>query len=215
VDDEAWPKSRYITNDHEAEHMAADAMRMLGFSDAKVTPVGPDSGIDVRATGAIAQVKFRSAQTGRGDIQRLVGARGNQPTLELLFFAAAGYSAHAIEYATELDVALFVFDPFGRLTSHSPAAEYLLARSQNAATEDAVIQQPVPVLEVPEVVEQGSWWKRYWLEIVVAALWTSLVFVGIPDAISGEGEYTWADALGMCLVTVGFTAFWVYRRFKR
>ncbi len=45
--------------------MAATRMRELGFSDATCTGPGADGGVDVRATGALAQVKWKRGMAGR------------------------------------------------------------------------------------------------------------------------------------------------------
>ena len=45
-----------ITSWAAYEQAAANNMRRFGFPDAAVTPSGADGGIDVRASGAVAQV---------------------------------------------------------------------------------------------------------------------------------------------------------------
>ncbi|MBF6359844.1 restriction endonuclease [Nocardia farcinica] len=90
---------KYIATPYEAEENAAVQMRSLGFSDARVTASGADGGIDVRASGADAQVKWRAGQVGRPELQRLFGARGKRFELQLFFFAASPYSTHAVSYA--------------------------------------------------------------------------------------------------------------------
>lgn len=49
-------------------------MRSWGFSEAQLTSAGADAGVAVRATGALAQVKFAAYQIGRPVLLRLVGA---------------------------------------------------------------------------------------------------------------------------------------------
>ena len=80
-------------------------MRAWGWHDAVVTPTGADGGIDVRATGAIAQVKWEAKQVGRAALQKLVGARALQHDLMLLFFSGAGYSREALVYADGIGMA--------------------------------------------------------------------------------------------------------------
>ncbi|WP_425005768.1 restriction endonuclease [Mycolicibacterium sp. S3B2] len=106
---------QYITTAHEAELNAARVMREWGFVDAKATTGGSDGGIDVRSSGALAQVKWRGAQVSRDEIQKLYGARGLDSTKQLMFFAASGYSRPAITAANELRVALFTYDPLGHV----------------------------------------------------------------------------------------------------
>ncbi len=51
-------------------------MRKNGWPEAEKTRGGSDSGIDVRAEGAVAQVKWYSSQkVGGPDLQRLRGRR--------------------------------------------------------------------------------------------------------------------------------------------
>ncbi|WP_100350487.1 restriction endonuclease [Luteimicrobium subarcticum] len=60
----------------EAEAAAAHFMRQyLGCTDATTTARGSDGGLDIRARGAVAQVKHHARPVGRPDIQRLVGPR--------------------------------------------------------------------------------------------------------------------------------------------
>ncbi len=91
-----------------AEDLAAEHLRSLGFRDALRTPVGSDGGFDVEGRGVVAQVKYRAAAVGRPDVQRLVGA--NRHGARPVFYARAGYSQSAIDYAGQTGVALFVLD---------------------------------------------------------------------------------------------------------
>ncbi|MFI8976885.1 restriction endonuclease [Nocardia asteroides] len=104
---------QYIGSPREAEENAAKVLRRMGFRDAATTPVGPDGGIDVVSSGALAQVKWQGARVGRPDVQRLYGARGRNHHKRLFFFAASGYTEAAIGYANEQDIALYTFDPTG------------------------------------------------------------------------------------------------------
>ncbi|WP_369023586.1 restriction endonuclease [Nocardia cyriacigeorgica] len=117
---------KYIETAYEAEENAAVQMRSLGYEDARVTERGADGGIDVRATGAVAQVKWRAGQVGRPELQRLFGARGKRYDLRLFFFAAAPFTAHAIEYADDVEMALFTYDPTGRVTPVNATATKIL-----------------------------------------------------------------------------------------
>lgn len=118
----------YINTPRQAEFNAVAQMRTLGYLDAQVCAPGADGGIDVSSERALAQVKHRGAQTGRPDIQRLYGARGDQTHLDLLFFSASGYSRHAVEYADEAGIMLFTYDLSGELEPVNSAA-YELAQS--------------------------------------------------------------------------------------
>src|SRR5664280_2179437 len=99
----------YIQSARDAELNAADQMRYLGYTDATAMPVGPDGGIDVFSKNALAQVKWKRSVASRPDMQRLYGARGAQTHKQLYFFALAGYSRHAVEYANANNISLFVY----------------------------------------------------------------------------------------------------------
>jgi hypothetical protein len=74
------------------ENLAADIMQSLGFADAAVTPPGTDSGADVRAALAVAQVKARITATSRPEVQQLHGLAHAEGKLGL-FFSLGGYTA--------------------------------------------------------------------------------------------------------------------------
>lgn len=116
----------YITDAHQAELNAERLLSEWGFTDAVATTGGADGGIDVRATGALAQVKWKGGVTGRPDLQRLYGARGSG-TEQLVFFSASGYSSQAVEYANQIGMALYTYDPTG-------AATLVSARGVNPST---------------------------------------------------------------------------------
>lgn len=107
----------------ETEALAADHMRHLGFQHVIVTPPGRDGGLDVVALGAAAQVKDHTAPTGSPAIQALIGAAFRYP--QRLFYAKA-FTASAIATADQLDVALFVVDPYGSVAPANPAALTLM-----------------------------------------------------------------------------------------
>ncbi|WP_425295526.1 MULTISPECIES: restriction endonuclease [Nocardia] len=125
---------QYIKTFAQAEQNAARQMRALGYTDARVTPPGPDGGIDVLSSTAVAQVKWRGAQVSRPDLHRLYGARGGRHHLDMLFFAATNYSGPAIQYANEVDIALFVYFPTGELDPVNRSAQRLVAKARNRST---------------------------------------------------------------------------------
>lgn len=122
-----WQPGQLVADERMAELMAAHHMRTLGHRDALPTPVGADGGIDVTSRGAIAQVKYRAQITGRPDLQKLVGAREHDLTVELWFFSSSKYSAQAMEYADRLNIRLLTFDARGALHAHNDLARRALA----------------------------------------------------------------------------------------
>lgn len=120
----------------DAEHNAAAWIRHWGYPDARVTAGGADGGIDVRARGALAQVKFRAAQVGRPDLQRLVGASGRS-NAQLFFFCGTSYSRHAIEFADANEIALFAYGLNGEVTpTNLVAGAIVRARISASSAQD-------------------------------------------------------------------------------
>jgi len=120
------PASRLIKTPRDAEIVAREWMVYFGFTDAKVTRVGRDNGIDIISSQAIGQVKFKGVKTPRNDIKTLHSdmminsKRG-------VFFSLHGYAKPAIELADQLKIALFEFDYQGVPQAVNASARYLLA----------------------------------------------------------------------------------------
>jgi hypothetical protein len=144
----------YITDFHEAELNAESVLRCWGFADAKATTGGADGGIDVRSKAALAQVKWKGGAAGRPEIQNLVGASGNDRHKQLFFFAASSFTKTAVEYANQVDVRLFIYDPLGKV---EPANERAL---QFMKTLGSSARQPAS--KIP--------WTHYVVYLVAALL---------------------------------------------
>lgn len=109
----------------EAEFRAADHMRALGFADAEATSLGIDQGVDVRATGGIAQVKhYTSTLVGSPEVQRLRGAAHD--IRWAIFYSRSGYTMSAVNVAAQLDVALFEYDD----ETVTPVSEHAITLSR-------------------------------------------------------------------------------------
>jgi len=99
-------------------------MRSLGFTDAAVTASGPDGGIDVVATGGIAQIKHYSTPVGSPVVQQLRGtAYGSDWAL---VYALSGFTRSALATSKVMQVALFVYTTGGEVSPASPHAESLV-----------------------------------------------------------------------------------------
>lgn len=103
-----WVWNRTVTSWQDAEQLAADHMRHLGFADVRLTGAGVDQGIDVLAAGAAAQVKFHNRPAGGPDLQQLAGAALGVP--DRLFYAT-GFTDAATAAALTTGVALFAYEP--------------------------------------------------------------------------------------------------------
>jgi hypothetical protein len=128
----APPRPRAVQSWKSAEENAAAWMRHWGYRDARVTAPGADKGVDVRASKALAQVKYEAAHVGRPALQRLVGARGRLDR-ELFFFSGAGYTNAAQEYAREMGLALFVYDLAGGMKPVSAEARRIVQAAKREA----------------------------------------------------------------------------------
>lgn len=111
-----WSYLRRVTTWQEAERCAAAWIRVMGHPDARVTPSGADGGIDVLAGRAAAQVKFQvGTKTSRPQIQQLAGAAGREG-VDLFYFSLAGYTAEALNWATQAGIATFQLEVTGDIT---------------------------------------------------------------------------------------------------
>lgn len=124
------PTPVHITTWQDAERAACEWMKRSGYPDAVLTPAGPDGGVDVRASTALAQVKFEGGPAGLAKVQQFVGAAGkHRATADLLFFSASGFTRAATKFAEDEGVALFIMGPFGAVSSASQHATNLIRRS--------------------------------------------------------------------------------------
>jgi hypothetical protein len=62
-------------------------------------------GVDVRATGVVAQVKWQSTPVGRPPIQQLFGVATVEGALPI-FFSFSGFTPPAVQWASQAGVAL-------------------------------------------------------------------------------------------------------------
>ena len=120
------PPTRLIKTPRDAEIIAKEWMIYFGFTDAKVTRVGRDNGIDVISSQAIGQVKFKGVKTPRDDIKKLHSDM-MMNSKRGVFFSLHGYAKPAIELADVLKIALFEFDYQGVPQPINASARYLLA----------------------------------------------------------------------------------------
>lgn len=127
------PQMFQIRTARDAELNAARWMRFMGYLDAAATPVGPDGGIDVISTHAIAQVKAEASQSGVEAIQRLYGAAAaGHRNKKLLFFVSSGYTRAAVAYADTVGMELYSYDFSGY---PSPGNTWAKARLQRLGWE--------------------------------------------------------------------------------
>ncbi|MFD6093452.1 restriction endonuclease [Oerskovia sp. NPDC060338] len=107
-----------------AERFAAEHMRLLGFSDARVTPSGPDGGIDVIATGGAGQVKHYASAVGSPVVQQAHGV--GHASRWTLVYALSGFTRAALTVADSMLVALFQYSVDGEVTPISETAHALV-----------------------------------------------------------------------------------------
>jgi hypothetical protein len=120
----------FVRDWRDAERMAALWIRRFGYTDARLTSPGNDDGIDVQATGAVAQVKWWEwSNAGIEDAQRIVGAA--KPGQNPLFFSRKGYTSAALRWADDPDarLALFLLHIDGHITAINRHAMEVLYRA--------------------------------------------------------------------------------------
>ena len=117
--------ARTIRSPDDAEQVAAEWMRHLGFEDARCTGAGTDGGVDVRSREAVAQVKAQLTPVGRPELQALYGVARSEGR-QSLFFSLMSYTAAALTWADEVGMPLFRFDHAGLVEPVNVSAEALL-----------------------------------------------------------------------------------------
>lgn len=94
-------------------HVAAWAQAQ-GWPEVQVAGTGADGGVDVESRNAVVQVKMQSARVGRPVVQKIYGigaSRGKQPVA----VSGSGFTATAIEWASEHGVVLYELDRHGAM----------------------------------------------------------------------------------------------------
>lgn len=127
----------------EFELIAASWMQFWGERDAVATQFSGDGGIDVLSSNYGAQVKFYSNKpVGRPEIQALVGAAAGHGVSSAFFAYSTGYTAEALQWAADMDVACFTFIPRQDNTfefeANTDAAAELILREEGIGYADYV-----------------------------------------------------------------------------
>lgn len=139
----AAPAPRMMSEWRDAETNAAEWTRYLGFPDARVTAAGPDGGIDIRASGALGQVKhYAKGAIPAALLQQLYGAAAGHRAQLLFFTTAASFSMPAITYADRVGMALYRTQLDGMIIPIGMRAHELLAKA-------AAAHAPTPVPPAP------------------------------------------------------------------
>jgi ankyrin repeat protein len=120
--------------DAHGELLAEAYMRWLGFSDAVRGKIHQaDGGIDIKATGALAQVKanVRAPNTDRSGLSQLCGDANkylkSAPTTRLLFFAMKAFSPDASQFARDNGMCIFLMHVNGTVRAENELANALVA----------------------------------------------------------------------------------------
>jgi hypothetical protein len=120
------PGPRVIQTDGEAAEAAALWMRWMGFTDACRASTGPEGGIDVISTGAVAQVTLHD-KPALEDLHRAASGR------LALFFSLETFPDEVQSWGDAAGVALFRFDGQGEPEpTNSRAAELMPVRQFGA-----------------------------------------------------------------------------------
>lgn len=102
------PRLKFVQTSHDFEKFMATWMIWAGWVDAKVMPVGPDGGIDVKATGALGQAKYWDFPVGIEEVQRHYGVCDGIPKDGRLFLSKNGYTPQAVSWADQVNMPLLM-----------------------------------------------------------------------------------------------------------
>jgi hypothetical protein len=140
-------------------------------------------------------VKFEATQVGRPAVQRLVGARGRERSKQLLFFSGTGFSANAIDYANEMDVALFHYSLTGEMQPLNQTARLVARRRDQHApgTNYAALASARRTRVSAPKKARPRVWTLLTLGAVVYAIWAT------TDAFRGK-EGAWQSAALLVVV---------------
>ncbi|MFJ7593340.1 restriction endonuclease [Streptomyces sp. NPDC097617] len=199
------PQPMQISSWQQAELNAAIWMRHWGYTDATARPGGPDSGIDVRATGALGQVKYQAAQVGRPELQRFVGSRPYGSTAHLIFFTGSDYAPTAVAYAQEWNIALFRYRLDGAMTPVNNTARRIHRSSASTG--------PITARN-PETVGEQTFWRRNWRVVAgVCLLMAPLGSIGDEKTYTGPLVLDILKLIGILLVCWSLGTFLIAARF--
>lgn len=145
----------YVTTAHQTELNAAAKMRSWGLHRCNFHN-GRFRWRHRRPLSlAPAQEKWRGGVADRPDMRRLCGARGTDTTKELLFFSASGYNKQALDYANQMGIGLYSYDPVGAVTAVNRAAARIMAKTRPRHT-------PWGSASISCCTCAG-WWRSWWL----------------------------------------------------
>lgn len=114
----------------DAEALAATLLGALGFHNARVTPAGPDAGIDAEADGAVAQAKYQQQAVGAPVVQALYGVAQSRQA-QGVFLSHSRFTPAALRFAEGTGVALYVYDEQGTVTAKNKQAEELVRAAKD------------------------------------------------------------------------------------
>ncbi|MEU9575044.1 restriction endonuclease [Streptomyces massasporeus] len=201
------PQPMQISSWQQAELNAARWMRHWGYTDATAHPGGPDSGIDVRATGALGQVKYQAAQVGRPELQRFVGARPHGSAAQLIFFTGSNYASTALAYAQERNIALFTYRLDGAMTPVNDAARRI--HRPSAPTAPTAVRNPEPV-------GAQTFWQRNWRVVAgVSLLMAPLGSIGDEETYTGPFALDVLKFVGILMACWSLGTFLIAARFGK
>lgn len=131
------PDTYAVASWRDAEINAARWLRHWGYADAVARPDGPDGSVDVRATGAVGQVRYQLAKVGRCALHDLVDTYAGC-SVDLFVFTGTSFSWDAVPFADERRIALFTFATDGKMTAVNSTARQVVLRSTVVQTAGAL-----------------------------------------------------------------------------
>lgn len=114
------PPQRLLMQWSDAETLAKEYCRWLGYQRAVLTGQGSDGGVDIDGPNLVAQVKMHNRPTSRPEIQQLYGIAAAENKRALFF--SMSYSSDARSWADKVGVRLYQFTRDGTVEAIGRAA---------------------------------------------------------------------------------------------
>lgn len=196
----ADPKTPAIHTWHQASLAAARWLRAQGYPDAVPVPGGEDTGVDVRATGALALVRHSDKAIRREHLQRLADTRGKDPSTAMYAFTTSRFELPAVTFADGRRIRLLTFADDGAVVPFDYNASL---RSGGVAGSPAGM--------LPAATDAII---RY-LPVGLAVFMLIAAAIQVLGIVAGTGG-SWAGALTSLVLGGALLALWVvFRRRQR
>ncbi len=162
----------------------------MGHLDAKLDP-DYRGGVELRASTALAAVKYSGQELDVVDLERLVRDSDQEVDLALYYFSRPGFSERAVSYDASVGIALFTFSDEGLIHAVNAAAAAALRPGMRLDLQTQASSQPCQRYGSGKIWVVGL--TVYFLLVLGVAIWfapgaasVGVVFVGLAALIGGR-----------------------------